>query len=408
MNSLRQTLQLFLPVSVGIGLLAIIPQTPQLVEFEHQLFWTPNLHQKTPTFAQKEEKSRFEVTILEQTQTKELAEISSFEIDSSTEEILGASPLQPTNWAYFFSQLDPEKSELLVITSSLSWEEADEIPLLTLQHELSRFPRSILGLSAENSGEKRPLPPYLTSSVIGQYTGYPPNLPEIDTITDPPSVQPTHFGISTIRAIKSHSPFTPLLVRWGDQVLPTVELAALLAKFQINASELVIDPEGYLRLNHSGAIYLKIDDQGRTPQSWQQKMASASQLLTEKERTNSNFFFISKDAPERFKSIAGNFRELARYQQRQHSKIERWPLHLEASILIVIVLSFFTRSLWPAFLLTSSTLVISFILSKWILVTPLIALLICYPLLFPENLRSKRYSKPSPKNKPSSPKKASS
>jgi len=393
MNSLRQTLQIFLPLTVGIGLLAAIPQIQALVDFEHKLFWTPHLHRKSPTYASPSKKADFEVAILEQSMISVIRQTNTYEVDSTTEDILGTSPLRPANWAYLLSQLSPEKAKVLVITSDLSWEDADEIPIRTLQHELSRFPGSVIGLAAEKTGESDPLPPYLESSVIGEYQGFPADLPEIDFITTPPSVQPTYFGISTVRGFKDKAPHIPLLVRWGNHLLPSVELAALLAEFQIRPSELVIDPAGFIRLNRAGMIYLELDEQGRTKRDWNGSLKSASTLLTGPEQPNAHYFIVPPEAPERFKNLAMNYSKLAQHGQRELTTITRWPLIIEAALLILLVLSFYTKSLWPAFILIAASFATSFVLSKWILATPLLALLIFYVLLFPKRPRRKKYSK---------------
>jgi len=373
---------------VGIGLLVGLPKIRALVEFEHALFWNPLTFAGQPHYEEPGNKEDFEIKIFKRTYIPGVRTITTHEIDSETEEILGTSPLQPTNWAYFLSQLKPEQTPLLVITNGLSWEDAEEIPIRALQHELSRFPASVIGLACEKTGDQAPIPAYLQPSTISKFAGYPPDLPEIDKVTAPPSVQATYFGVSSIRGLKikpgDQSIKIPLLIKWDDQILPSVELAALLAEFKIKPSELVIDPKGYLRLNKEGPIFFQIDDQGFTDiNDKPNELTSASELLTSPDdRRNDAIMITTQDGPDRLKLLAGLYNNLAMNSQRLAVTFQRWPLIIEASFLILLVLSFTTRRLWPALILIIIGGIVSFLFYKWLILSPVIALLIAYFIFF--------------------------
>lgn len=379
MNSLRQTLQIFLPLVVGIGLLAFIPRIPFLVNFEHSAFWSPERHGDLPSYPGHGTKESFEISILAQSAVTVIREDQTYTIDTATEDILGSSPLQPANWAYLLSQLQIDQSKLLVINDELSWEGAEEIPIRALQHELSRFPASVVGLSAEKTGEASPIPPYLESSIIGAYQGFPKDLPEIDHIPHPPSITPTYFGISTIRGIKDDPAYCPLLIKWGNHLLPSLELAALLAEFQIPPSELIIDPAGYIRRDREGPLFLEIDSQGRVSCSHQGSSLSASELFTSEKEPTSHYFFTGADRSE---NLAVRYSHLARWGQTKTATYTRWPLIIEVSLLIIVTLSFYTKRLWPALILIAAAYPTSLFFSKWLLISPLLVLLIAYFLLF--------------------------
>ena len=387
MQTLRQTLQIFLPLVVGIGLLVGLSKIPALVNFEHALFWDPSNYATVPGYTNHGTPEEFEVEFYRQNIFALVHEGTTHQIAPATEDILGSAPLQPSNWAYLLSQLKPEKSQLLVITNELSWDNAEEIPIRALQHEISRFPASVIGLACEKTGEDAPIPTYLESSVVSEFHGFPANLPEVDLVIAPPSVNPTYFGISTIRGMKDESGKVPLLVKWGNQILPTVELAALLAEFKIAPSEIVIDPAGLLRLNREGPLFLKIDSEGRTVAESGGKPVSASELLISPAELRHSYHFVDQDAPKRLSGLALTFSFLAMNGQHVSAKFERWPLVIETSFLILLTLSFATQRLWPAILLVLIGYLASFLfLGKWFVLSPVIALLAIY-LIF---IRQKR------------------
>jgi len=388
MQTLRQTLQIFLPLVVGIGLLVGLPKIPELVEFEHALFWFPSNFEGQLLYEEPGKKEDFEIKVFQQTLTTAVGTDTTFQIDAETEEILGTSPLQPANWAYLLSQLKPERTNLLVITNELSWADAEEIPIRALQHQLSRFPASVIGLACEKTGDQAPIPAYLQPSIISQFNGYPPGLQEIDKVTTPPSVQPTYFGISSIRGLKikqgSSSIKVPLLVKWDDQILPSVELSSLLARFKIRPSQIIIDPKGFVRLNKEGPIFFQIDEQGFTEvHSTGNLLASASKILTTSQVLGGPSMMItSQNAPVRLKHLAGTCNELTKIRQTLAFTLQRWPLIIEASFLILLVLSFTTHRLWPALLLIIIGYLVSFLFYKWLILSPVIALLLAYFIFF--------------------------
>jgi hypothetical protein len=389
MQTLRQTLQIFLPLVVGIGLLAGLPKIPALVEFEHALFWRPTDPAGQWRYLERGKKEDFEMKVFQRTLTALVRTDTTHQIDPETEDILGKSPLEPSNWAYLLSQLTPEKTDLLVITNELSWSDAEEIPIRALQHQISRFPASVIGLDCEKTGDSAPIPDYLHPSMISKFAGYPPDLQEIDRVIAPPSVKSTYFGVSSIRGLKIEQGNRiikiPLLVRWADQILPSVELASLLATFKIKPSELVIDHKGFIRLNRNGPIFLKIDEQGFSEvHSRGNHLASASEFLTSPpDFRDASIIIASQEAPIRLKNLAGTFSEMAMSGQHLETTIRRWPLIIEASFLIILVLSFTTRRLLPALLLIAiGYLVSTFFSSQWFILSPMITLLIAYFIFF--------------------------
>ena len=61
---------------------------------------------------------------------------------------------------------------------------------------------------------------------------------------------------------------------------------------------------------------------------------------------------------------------------------QRWPLVIEASFLILLVLSFTTRRLWPALILIGIGYFVSAFFHQWFILSPVLALLIAYFIFF--------------------------
>jgi hypothetical protein len=383
MSSLRP--KLILPLLLGIGMLWVMPLWKSLVQFEHFTFVYLERFQEDHIFSEIENPADFKIKTLDFSGSDESHLILTYVIDDKTKDILGDPKLTPTQWAYFLTQIREEKEGLLVIATPLSWPQADEISLLTLDHEISQIPNLALGLTATLGTAHADLPPYLTNSTIGKASTTTLKLPQINDIPIPPSVTAPLFGIALddqfFNEEWQEQLKIPMLVRWDDQILPSLPLASLLAAHQLPPSGLIIDPRGYLRFGRSGTI-LKIDEEGKAtfPQAIP-SYSSASNLLTKANPLASSKILVSPATPESIYGLSRHISHALNQKPTPLKTYQRWSLPIEISALLILTLLLQTRLLLLIIPSVAALFAISTYLGHWFLLAPVLLILITFFLL---------------------------
>ena len=385
MRFLRSTLFFILPLLSGIAALFALPFLGPLVQFEHSFFVYPERFQADTIFSDARNPESFIITAAKFESSYEPSSIASYLVDEETRDILGSQDLTPTQWAYFLNHISKGEKGLIVIASPLSWPNAEEIPLRTLEHEVSQTQNLVIGLKAEFNEDKSPLPAHLESSVITREINTPLKLPEIDKIVPVPSINAPLFGISSIRGPLSEKWLeegkVPMLVRWGKNILPTTHLASLIAAHQLKPSQVIIEPSGYLRLGESGSI-IKINDEGMAifPKG-KQAAQSASFILTTPDQTASSKILLSPDSSEFDQLLSSHIPHALSQKPTSFKTYRRWSIFIEIAFLIALTLLLQTRKSW-FFLLGIIVLInISVTLSHWFLLLPVLTLALTFALL---------------------------
>jgi hypothetical protein len=376
MPNLRQIFSAILPLAVGAGLLFALPHLPFLAKCEHALFLYQERFQKDTIYS--DHGDRADLTLRTYSLTRDSTQIAlaSFEIDSETLKILGSEQPGPAQWAYLLHSIRKKKCDILAITAPLSWPDAEEIPLRTLQHEISQLPTLAIGLVGEKTGSGHPLPPYLQSSVIPGDLDHFDQLPEIDHIEQSPSVKAPVFGIASIngRTIdKADQSFlVPMLVRWGDNILPSLHLAALIASHRIPAAEVSIDPAGFLRLGEEGSI-VAIDSQGRaTLPNTGKSISSAVSLLTNSTQSQRSLILFDQNPPDAVSHLEQHHYALWPKKPSFKKSYQRWSLRIEIGCLFLIALLLQRRKIWLGVLAMAGLLIGFPSFSHWLPMLPFI------------------------------------
>ena len=378
MQFLWSKLRAVLPLIAGITALFGLPYLAPLVQFEHRLFVYPERFKADTVFPDVGNPADFSITPTSFQGSDESHSISSYLLDDETRDILGSQELTPTQWAYFLNHIRKGEEGLIVIADSLSWIDAEEIPLRVLEHEIAQTPNLVIGLQAELSGMAAPLPPYLESSVITRFSDSTLKLPTIDQIIRPPSISASLFGISFIKGPQpDHEPGelkVPMLVRWGDNLLPTTHLASLISALQLKPSDVIIDPKGYLLLGESGCI-LKIDEEGRAVfQEAQKSSQSASLILTKPDLVSASKILLSSGSSKFDSLLATHIPHVLARKTEPIKTYQRWPVSIEISLIILLALILRTRKWRIALLTVIAMLAGSVALSHWVLFLPIATL----------------------------------
>jgi hypothetical protein len=351
MSSLRQSLSIFLPLITGVGLLFCLPNIEELIKFERLAFLYPEKFEKEHLFADCSEADEFKITILDFSPDPEAnLNIESYLLDKEALEIMGPEGGSPIEWAQFLAQTRLDDDRLTAIPSSLSWDDATELAILALQEQVDASPALVIGIQGEFINSEASIPDYLQASVIPLEIPDTIKLPEIDHVQRPPSIASDSFGISELRGLKiedaGEQKLIPMLVRWDEQILPTLPLAGLLKCHRLPPAQLILEDGGYLRFGEAGII-LKLDQKGRVALPMAESAPqSASKIQIYPEQAETFKIISSQDSPKAARSLKSQIQQALSQKPKATKTYQRWPIPLELGLLLVSVLLLHLRKFW--------------------------------------------------------------
>lgn len=399
MPSLRSTLALILPLAVGIALVFQLPKIPLLIDLEHRAFWFPERTEPAKFFADHGDPVDFEVTPINFSPSGNQAGAVTLEIDAETKDILGADPLDPTHWAYLLNQARKKGTDTVAIATPLSWVEAGEIPIRTLDYELSEFTHAVMGISCEKTGDAPPLPDELRNSVISFDSWISDQLPEVDHLVQPPSAKAPLYGVSSIKGLKiADSPQEmeiPMLVRWGKAVLPSFELATLIARENLAPSDVRIEESGHLRLGAGGPI-IRIDAKGFAQvTAYANTPAAAVSILTDPEPSAfPTLILVDPGAPPNHRQAAFISDDFSRQRPQPGEAYRRWNPWEEVAFLAIFTLALGTRRWWLVLPFLSVFYLSPIFTRNWFVISPILAVLLSHLFLRPARSKAKIKEEP--------------
>lgn len=385
MFSPRLRFRLLVPILVGVGLLFAVPHLAPLVDLEHRAFYPPERFQPESHYLESEPREDFNLKVHEFGQPPHHpANIGTYRIDEETLDIMGTDKGDPVEWAQLLRQTRLPDDRLIVVTSSLSWPDALEIPLRALQDQIDQTPCLVVGLRGELLNTASPLPPELASSVIPSVPDS-LTLPEIDHLTVPPSITARLFGISEVRGLKIEKrdqlQRLPMLIRWGEHVLPSLQLASLLTMHRLGPADLIIDPAGYLRLGSDGII-IPVDSSGfaflpsdETPPQ------SASLLQIYPTRAETTKIIEPDQPPIPARALASQLRALIGPTPEVVKTYRRWSTPIELALLVLPAFLLAGRRWWLYLPVVAVVAATSLAFSGWFLITPPLAILVLHLIL---------------------------
>jgi len=381
----RYFLTIVLPLAAGIAIWFYFLQIPNLSRCEEWLFWYPERHAEDYFFVEPSEEA---ISVSRVTPEPERLMSCQFVLDEEAQQTFRANPLTASNWVFILNRLRAAGSDTLMVAQPLSWQNADELSLRALEHQLSTFRHSVLAVDLTLLPEASPFPSYLENSTL-TVKGDLSQLPEVNNLLTPPSLNVSSFGFGKL-------PFKgtgiPLLARWGDRVIPSIELALLISK---NSGEVEIE----LGRQINCGVILPIDKRGvyELPLLTSPKEFSLGTLLTSEEKFPSTTF-IRGGADSRFRDLSSSFAHMATRRPGDTVDYHRLDWRRGAACLVIFVLLLQFRGwlfLLPIAALCAMPPLLSNHLQIWLPLSPFLAALLIFLLV---SIRSKNRKKQATEN----------
>ena len=385
MSSLRPSLSFLLPLIAGGGLLFKIPDIAPLARLELSYFLFPERFQKDHSFVDQSESKNFELTCLDFTPNPEAnLNIKSYLLDKESLDIMGPDGGSSIEWAQFLAQTRLNDDRLTVITSSLSWDDTSELAILALQEQVDETPSLVIGLQGEFINSESPIPEYLKPSLIPLEIPDGFDLPEIDHIRRPPSINSNSFGISEIRGLRveyaEDQTLVPMLIRWDKHILPSLTLASILKSHRLTSADLILEEGGYLRLGIEGII-LKLDQKGRSAlPKYEQEQQSASILQIYPKQAETYKIITPSSAPKSTYGLEAQIKRALSQKPVHKHTYKRWSLPSEITLLLTLISLLHLRKKWIEPLILILVIGGSVLLGKWMLLSPLVLIIIIFHL----------------------------
>ena len=222
-SSRRSRLLCIIPLLLGVTLSLTIHQLPLLVELEHRLFWFPKPEE---SFVEREPLTNFHVRV---------SDISPSDAPLPETRVLEISkPISVTDWLFALNAARTHGANHIAISPLLSWPNPEELELRALEHEVSSFDSAALGYHLQRASIPTTFPSYLEPYVLSQVKGDLSKIPRVNTLSTPPAII---AGIQGFRILENAQPEIsadsiqlPLLAYWDGHILPSFELATLMAR----------------------------------------------------------------------------------------------------------------------------------------------------------------------------------
>jgi hypothetical protein len=196
------------------------------------------------------------------------------DIGEDPERVFEENPPSATDWAVILNNARKVGLSTAAIDHPLTWEDAGEIPLLALDHELSTFDHSVLCVDLRRDADTRAeaLPSYLARHAVplANLTGPPGNLPRVNRTVLPSSANGDANTIFAFRLLEneirpgdSQLPAPPprAFARWDDVLIPSFPVALAMAQHEVAPKDVHIELGHQIRLGNGPII--PIDDFGQ-------------------------------------------------------------------------------------------------------------------------------------------------
>ncbi|MDE0861929.1 MAG: hypothetical protein OSA93_17360, partial [Akkermansiaceae bacterium] len=374
----QQLLLCLLPLALGVALSFKLPHLKPLIELEHALFWFP---QKNDTLVEREPLKEFQVRVFDishdNSEKKAIRALSTSD-DSSV-----------TDWLFALNAVRTHGADHATVSTLLSWEDSVELELRALDHEIASFPSSALGITLRLDSTPQPFPDYLKVSVLpsGNIETDISLIPEVNAVTSDPSATGKLYGFRLLEnsqpQIENDTISLPILARWGDRILPSLELASLIANTGHAPADVSLSKNGQLRIGTTGPVLpLREDGTIEIPRRAELGETTPMEALIdpEKQPSPSKVVFISQNDPVHLRQLDFSLSHLGSRLPRAPISFHRLPCWIEISILILLALVLQTKK--PlALLFVPLAPILATTAQQWWVLTPAISLVATFLLL---------------------------
>ena len=360
-----------------------LPHLKPLIELEHALFWFP---QKNDTLVEREPLKEFQVRVFD---------ISPDDVshdDSEKKAIRALSTSDDssvTDWLFALNAVRTHGADHATVSTLLSWEDSVELELRALDHEIASFPSSALGITLRLDSTSQPFPDSLKASVLppGNIETDISLIPEVNAVTADPSATGKLYGFRLLEnsqpQIENDTISLPILARWGDRILPSLELASLIANTGHAPTDVFLSKNGQLRVGTTGPV-LPLGEDGtiEIPRIAELGETTPMEALIDPEKQPSppKVVFISQNDPVHLRQLDFSLSHLGSRLPRAPISFHRLPFWIEISILIILALLLQTKK--PITLLfVPLAPILATAAQQWWVLTPTISLVATFLLL---------------------------
>ena len=264
-----------------------------------------------------------------------------------------------------------------------------ELELRALDHEIASFPSSALGITLRLDSTSQPFPDSLKASVLppGNIETDISLIPEVNAVTADPSATGKLYGFRLLEnsqpQIENDTISLPILARWGDRILPSLELASLIANTGHAPADVFLSKNGQLRVGTTGPV-LPLGEDGtiEIPRIAELGETTPMEALIDPEKQPSppKVVFISQNDPVHLRQLDFSLSHLGSRLPRAPISFHRLPFWIEISILIILALLLQTKK--PITLLfVPLAPILATAAQQWWVLTPTISLVATFLLL---------------------------
>lgn len=249
--------------------------------------------------------------------------------------------------------------------------------LRAIQHELSQLGSFAIGIDLQRGPINQEFPSYLKESVIqSPEDAILDEIPGINQIGSHPSIEAPIYGFTQLENIhpdeESDTIELPLLVRWNDKLLPSLELTSLMAQNKSDPNNVFCLPGKALLLKGQSLIIIPIDKTGRTSIPLKNlKTPSSAKLLESPEITPPIVALIPKNSSPQLQQFPFSIQYLDSLKpQRPSGRYSRLPFWKETAFLGIFVLILHRRKWWLSTVAALTYFVFPFSTGEWLLFSP--------------------------------------
>lgn len=187
------------------------------------------------------------------------------EIDDDPEQVNAFGIYHPADIAITLSNLHQQGVQRVYLSTHLHWPERDMEENNTLATALRPFQSVVVAAPLRrNLSADHITPAFIRASIPATEVGEGLELlPVVNSIGIEPDVifpENTYAGFSSLESEKSNNS-EPLVARWGDRIVFSATLLALMQNCKVTPNQLIVHPGEYIRIGNTGNI-IPIDSFG--------------------------------------------------------------------------------------------------------------------------------------------------
>lgn len=183
------------------------------------------------------------------------------------EKIFDSNPLSPSDCAVLLDALKKSGAGKVMIAAPLAWQSADPFALEALEQVMAGLPGCVTSAAVGRGAQEETMPPaMLRASVpVARVVGSSATLPVVNRLTIDGNVlgrETTWAGFSDMESEVKVPGKSYLIARWGDRMIFSSALLAVLLREDVHPEELVIEPGQAIHSPRTGHWW-EIDVYGR-------------------------------------------------------------------------------------------------------------------------------------------------